>query len=304
MVAVTTGIWTDVLKAIDCDDQLDVTQLITRGQDPHHSQPSAQMRRNMQDADAIVANGFRLEGQLADLVEDAGGDGATVLVMSDYIADPLTADAAHSHDHEAEGHDEHDEHDDHDSHHEHDSHDDEVETFDPHFWLDPVRVADGLGQFAADLASATGLDAADLACADDYAAELREIDTFIEGELAGLDDHDKTIVTAHAVLGYFADRYDLEVLPVYASVDTHDASATAAAEVADTLRDLAEARGTVNILAASTENVDLAEDLAESIDGVGIVSVALEDLGADGGATGTYLGLLRTLATTVVDELN
>lgn len=303
-VAVTTGIWADLIDAIDCDDQLETTTLLARGQDPHLSRPSAQMRRTIEDASVTVANGFELEGELAAVVEDAEHDGSAVLFMSHYIDDPLDADPTHSHEHEEEGHDEDEAHDEHDEEgHEEEGHD-EHEAHDPHFWLDPIRVADGLAQFAHDLADVTGLADDDFACTDDYVAELREIDAFIDDELADVDANAKTIVTAHAVLGYFADRYELDVLPVYGSTESHDASATATVEVANTLRDLADARGTVNIIAASTENVDLAKDLAESIDGVDIVEVALEDLGAEGSDTDTYLGLLRSLARTVAAELS
>jgi zinc transport system substrate-binding protein len=79
---------------------------------------------------------------------------------------------------------------------------------DPHFWLDPLRLADVADQVAARLGE---LDPGSAAMFDANAAELRgELETLDAEFAAGLADcDDRTLVTAHDAFGYLADRYDL-----------------------------------------------------------------------------------------------
>ncbi|GAA1867622.1 metal ABC transporter substrate-binding protein [Myceligenerans crystallogenes] len=80
---------------------------------------------------------------------------------------------------------------------------------DPHFWLDPSRLA-ALGQVVAD-----ELSAVDPEHADDYAAgaaklgrDLEELDQEFADGLATCAG--STVVTSHAAFAYLADRYSLE----------------------------------------------------------------------------------------------
>lgn len=79
---------------------------------------------------------------------------------------------------------------------------------DPHFWLDPLRLADVSDQIAARLGQ---LDPADTATFEANAAELRRQLEALDAELAaGLADcAQRTLVTGHDAFGYLADRYDL-----------------------------------------------------------------------------------------------
>ncbi len=79
---------------------------------------------------------------------------------------------------------------------------------DPHFWLDPLRLADVADQVAARLGE---LDPGSAAAFEANAAELRRELEGLDSELAaGLADCDsRTMVTGHDAFGYLADRYDL-----------------------------------------------------------------------------------------------
>ena len=48
--------------------------------------------------------------------------------------------------------------------------------------------------------------------ADDYVAELEALDAEIEATLAAVPPERRVLVTNHEVFGYFADRYDFEVV--------------------------------------------------------------------------------------------
>ena len=94
-------------------------------------------------------------------------------------------------------------------HAEHAEEGDEHGSTDPHFWLDPSRLA-AVGQAVAD-----ELSAVDPEHADQYAAgalqlgeRLDELDQEMADGLAACQG--ATLVTSHAAFGYLADRYALE----------------------------------------------------------------------------------------------
>ena len=85
---------------------------------------------------------------------------------------------------------------------------DEAEATDPHFWLDPTRLAKVADAFAVTLAKQDPKHAADYrANAAALGARLEKLDAAFE---AGLRDcANKDLVTAHNAFGYLAKRYGL-----------------------------------------------------------------------------------------------
>jgi zinc transport system substrate-binding protein len=79
---------------------------------------------------------------------------------------------------------------------------------DPHFWLDPTRLADVADAVAADLARRDPANAADYrANAAALVADLDALDAEYRTGLAQC--RTRELVTGHAAFGYLADRYDL-----------------------------------------------------------------------------------------------
>ncbi|NAZ87639.1 metal ABC transporter substrate-binding protein [Kineococcus indalonis] len=108
---------------------------------------------------------------------------------------------------------------------------------DPHFWLDPTRVA-RLAEQVAEAASEV-----DAAGAQQYAAnaeqlgqELAELDREYATALAPCAGAGATLVTAHEAFGYLAQRYGLQQLGIK-GIDPHvDPSPARLREVVDTVR--------------------------------------------------------------------
>ncbi|MDR1186386.1 MAG: metal ABC transporter substrate-binding protein [Bifidobacteriaceae bacterium] len=88
-----------------------------------------------------------------------------------------------------------------------------LENEDPHFWLDPVRLADLATPIAQALAEADPDAAEDYQSrADAAATELGALDQEIA---AGLADYSAAVlVTTHAAFNYFAQRYGLEAMSI------------------------------------------------------------------------------------------
>jgi zinc transport system substrate-binding protein len=88
-----------------------------------------------------------------------------------------------------------------------------LENDDPHFWLDPVRMADLTGPLAEALSRADPDGAAGYQQrAESTAAELQELNQELASGLA--DYAGAVLVTTHAAFGYFAQRYDLEAMSI------------------------------------------------------------------------------------------
>ena len=214
-------------------------------------------------------------------------------------------------DHSDEHSDEHDDkHDDHSDEHDdkHDDHSDETTTDehddhdhsagDPHIWLDPMRVAAGIGAIV-EAAVDAGHDAeAITACAEDYRSELTALDAEISELVASVPATSRNLVTNHDALGYFADRYDFTVIGTVIP-STSTMAATNPADLAD-LAALIEESGVTTIFTdAESSDVDAAA-LAERLDGVRVTPLLTGSLtsGVEDGRD--YVTLMRTNAERIV----
>lgn len=284
----TTSIWADIVANVACDGQAEVTTLIPPGGDPHAFQPSLQDRGRMESAVMIVANGLELEEGLEDTLEAVQEAGTPVFHMADHIE---TIGFAPGMELEHEGEEEEEEEDE-EEHHGGD---------DPHVWFDPIRVADALLPLSEALAAQGGLDSVALsACVTKYRGELVGLDDEIAGILAPLPHEERLMLTNHDALGYFANRYDFElvgtVIPGGSSVG--EANPAALQE----LIGLIEQTGVPAIFAESSHSSDDAEALARQAD-VEVVVLDTGSLGPSGSGSDTYLGFMRSNAQKIADAL-
>jgi ABC-type Zn uptake system ZnuABC Zn-binding protein ZnuA len=155
-------------------------------------------------------------------------------------------------------------------------------------WMDPSRVAAALPALADALAEADP-DHADgyRSRAESYAAELRELDAEIEQQTGSIPPQNRQLVTSHDAMGYFADRYGLEVLatPFPASGPEAEASAQTIKEVEDAVR----SSGVPTIFAQETDDPEVLERIARET-GVSIEEHLLVEAP---GEAGSYVGMLR-----------
>ena len=295
IVVATTSIWADVTANVACDGLARIETIIPPGGDPHSFEPSLRDRETMDNADLVVANGLFLEESLDDAVDAVEANGVAVLRVGDEL-DPLRVDGKYD-DHDDEDSDDHsDDHSDEDSDGDHDHGD-----FDPHVWWDPTRVAAAVPLIANALADA-GVDRTALdACATPYLEELTALDDDVAAIVAPLPSEQRILVTNHDSLGYFADRYDFEVL---GSVIPSSSSlaATSPAEL-DALAADIEATGVSAIFADTQNSSDDADALANRIGDIEVISMLTDTLDEPGTDQGTYVGWLRQNVETIVEAL-
>ena len=266
-VVATTSILGDVVGNIVGEDGT-VEVLIPAGVDPHDYRASSQQTAAIQRADLVVANGLRLEEGLDDLLRSAIDDGANILNIAEQV-DPITFPDG---------------------------------EFDPHVWLDPIRMADATRLVAAELTAID--DSVDWAArAEAYAATLVSTNEAISAVLSGIRDDDRKLVTNHDSLRYFAHRYGFEIVGVVIP-----GGSTLAAPSSGELADLVAAidrEEVPAIFADTTAAMDLAEAIArEATADIAVVELSTGSLGEPGSGAETLVGMLQTNAGRIADALS
>ncbi|MEO2107434.1 MAG: zinc ABC transporter substrate-binding protein [Actinomycetota bacterium] len=249
------------------------------------------------DADIVVANGLGLEEGMLDALESAADEGVEVVSLAETVT-TLAEDQTEDEDHAEE--EDHGEEEDHaEEGHEHDHADG-----DPHFWMDPVRVAEAIEDLALHLAEVddNATEAEWAARAEVLVAELQALDEEVEEILSVVADDRRVLVTNHDSYDYFADAYEFEVLGTVIP-----GGGTLAEPSAADLEILVEDIRDAGVTAIFTETTDpsrlaevVAQEVGEEIAVVQLVGGSLTD--ADGPAA-TYADYMRHNATLIADAL-
>ena len=265
-------------------DRVEVTTLTGPGTEPHDIELTVAQTALVGEADLVLYQDS-IQPIVGDAVEQTA-DGATLEVeeVIDFI--PF----AEEHDHSEDDHSE-DDHSDDD--HSDDEHSDDEEGHDhgdedPHFWLDPARmatlaqaVASELGDIDPDHAEEYDTNAAVLV------EELDELDAAFAEGLA--DCERDVVVVSHDAFGYLGDRYGLDIHGIAGlSPDAEPGPA----DIAE-LQELIDAEGVTTVFSETLVSPATAETLAQDA-GVGTdVLDPLEGL-SDETADEDYLSIMRS----------
>ncbi|HEX6256625.1 MAG TPA: metal ABC transporter substrate-binding protein [Euzebyales bacterium] len=274
-IVATTAIMGDVARNLAADDDR-VSVLMDAGADPHTFEPSARQIAELADADLVVANGAGLEEGLDDALDEAAAAGVPIFFAADHV-DTLAAD----------------DDDDHGT-----SRDDAV---DPHIWMDPARMADAVRALGRQIGVQTDAPQAAADRAQPYAGQLADLDRRIEEMLADIPSERRTLVSNHASLSYFADRYDLRIVgTVIPGVST---GGEPSAREIEALAEAIRREEVPAIFTDSTAPSQLAATLArETGTDVQVVELYTGSLGTGDEAT-TYLEMLETDAQRISEAL-
>lgn len=237
----------------------DVTNLTTPGGEPHDLELGVRQTADVETADVVVyESGFQpaVDEAVAELAAGA------VVDAHDVIPEPLGS-----------RHDDAD-HDDHEEGH-----------VDPHFWLDPLVLADLGDAVAEELAVVAPEDADGFAA---RAAELRETLERLDQEwtdgLAHCERH--VVIVGHAAYGYLA-RYGPSFAAITATPDTEPTPADLAR-----LADLVRTEEVTTVFYEPLGGPDVVESVARDLDLDVAVLDPIEGL-TDLTADEDYLSLMR-----------
>jgi zinc/manganese transport system substrate-binding protein len=278
-IVVSNSILADLTRQVTGDD-VDLEVLMGLGQDPHAFAPSASQASALESADLVIAFGLGLEAGLDDVLAGIA-DGGRLLEVGPAV-DPLPFGEAG-----ADG----------------DREDDDHGAFDPHVWFDPLRMARAVSLIGDRLAAVDPERAeAWVAAAEMAAADLTALDQELAGVLEGIPAQRRLLVTNHDVLGYFAARYDFEVVGVVVPGGSTLAEPSPA-DLADLVDAIVET-GATAIFAETTQPIRLAEVVAAEVGRrVAVVELFTESLGEEGSGAETYANMMRLDAERIAEAL-
>jgi zinc transport system substrate-binding protein len=265
-------------------DAFTVENLTTPGGEPHDLELQVRETAIVADADLLV-----YIDSLQPAVDEAAEETATGAVLdAATVVDLLPFAEEEGHEHETdEEHAEHAEEGEHaEEEHAEEGEEHDHGEYDPHFWQDPLRMAD-LGDAVAEQLGELDPDGAETFA--DNAAELRtELEALDEEFATGLAGCAiDTVVTNHDAFGYL-EKYGLHLESITGI--TPDAEPTPAA-LAD-LQDLIETDGITTVFSESLVSPKTAETLASD---AGVTTEVLDTLEGltDETADQDYLSLMR-----------
>ncbi len=280
-VVATTSIVADVVANVG-GEAIALDTIIPRMTDPHGYQLTPGDLRMLHDADVVFINGLgleeSLEQSLAQLPEDIPivslSEGIQLREFTLERTEPDT-------DHDQEAH--------------------ASTGVDPHVWFDPLNIDVWTDNAAQSLAA---LDPANAATfqenSNTYHDQLEDLHNWILTQLEEIPLADRKLVTDHLLMGYFAQRYNFEIinalLPAFSS-----AASPSAQELAD-IQDSIRQSGVAVIFIGITSNRQIAEQIAgdTSVAVVPLYTGSLSDLNSP---ASTYLTFMQYNVRAIVNAL-
>jgi ABC-type Zn uptake system ZnuABC Zn-binding protein ZnuA len=266
-VVATTTQAADLVRNV-AGDRAEVTELLTADVDPHDYELRPRDVEALTDADLVVRSGGDLDAWLDDAIEQSGAQAAVVTLM-DFVP-------AVQRGHEQEREDA--------------SPGDGPagEDVDPHWWQNPRNAVAAVREIERALAAADPAGAqAYRARKARYQAKLEALDRAVADCWRRVPARQRKLVTTHDALGYYAERYGLEVVgTVIPSLSTQgQPSAGELADLVATIR-----REGVEVVFAESA-VDSKVERAIAAEAGAAIGRALwaDTLGPEGSGGATYL---------------
>jgi zinc/manganese transport system substrate-binding protein len=275
----TIVVTTPVLGALVSElvgDAAEVSVLMPNGADPHEYRPSAKEVASLGDADLIVQNGLELESGLVDAIDGARSDGVPVFTATDHVA--LREGGAHADD-------------------EHGAEADHAGGDDPHIWMDPIAMRAAMDALAPVVEEELGVEVS--ARAEALDARLEGLDAQVRDILAAIPPERRRVVSGHESMGYFADRYDLEIVGVLLPSLTSQAQVSAG-NLAE-LRERIEQEGVEVIFDEAGTPSGVADAIARET-GARVVELGTHTLPDDGQYATFITGIATAIAEAQADR--
>ena len=266
VVATTTQV-ADMAAVVGAD-RIDLVRLLKPGIGAHDYEPSPADVEAIATAQLVVENGVGLESWLHDTIESSGYDGPVVDASQGVRLREVGGEP------------------------------------DPHIWQDPRNAVVMAANIERGLArvdpGSAGFYQANLAA---YREALRALDAEVERQTAGLAN--RKVVTNHDAIGYYLDRYHLEL--VGSVIPSFDSSAELSGRDVRDLVAKVKATGVRAIFSETSLPPRAAETIGRE---AGVKVVTGEDalygdsLGPPGSDGDSYIRMIRHNTRTIVSNLS
>jgi zinc/manganese transport system substrate-binding protein len=281
-VVATTTIAGDLAASVG-GERVEVETLVPPGADPHGHEPRPSDAVAIAEAELVVKSGGDLDEWLDELIENAGGEGAELTLLDSVEA----IEGGHAHEED-------------EAHAEEEPHGDDI---DPHWWQDPRNtilaveaIRDALAEADPDGRRAYASNART------YIADLRALDEQIERCIQRVPPDKRKLVTTHDSLGYFAERYDVEVIgSVIPSLSTQ---AQPSAKDVDALVEQIEDERVEAIFPEAAVSQRLERAISRESGAEVGEELWTDSLGDEGSGAETYLDAMRANANALAEGMS
>jgi ABC-type Zn uptake system ZnuABC Zn-binding protein ZnuA len=264
VVVVATTTQVGDLARVVAGDRASVRQILRPNSDPHEYEPRPSDVRAVSGAAVVLRSGADIDDWLRGVLQSAGSNARTISLIDGLRT--RTLDGA----------------------------------IDPHWWQNPRNAIIAIGRIRDALVAADpGGRGAYVANADAYAAGLRALDRRIAACVARVPRPERKLVTDHDALGYYADRYGIDVIGTVIPALSTQAQASAG-EVARLVRTIRSA-GVTTIFSESSVNPKLTRAIARDAGATVGPALYADSLGAAGTPGATYIGSLQANTRALVD---
>jgi zinc/manganese transport system substrate-binding protein len=279
-IIVTFSVLADWTRNI-AGEHYEVVSLVGPDGDAHTFEPTPQDLLMLSDAKLIIANGAGFEPWLDKPMQSSQtsarrvnvSEGMTLLTGGcECCKHKKGEEHAHTHDEET----------------------------DPHVWHEVgnakfaiAKIRDALIQLDPDHGEVFQSNAAA------YLTKLDALDRWILAEVATLPRDKRKLVTSHDTFGYFAKRYEFDVIGTAIGSFTTEAADPSAAEFAKLLRTIRDAKVKA-IFCETMHNPKLMQRLASEAKVILAPALYTDALGPDGSPGATYEGMMRHNVATIV----
>ncbi len=254
-VVATTSQVADFARAVG-GNRAAVRQILQPNSDPHEYEPRPSDVKAVADAAVVLRSGGDLDEWLDGVLENAGSD-ATAVALIEGVKTRRGGGEV-----------------------------------DPHWWQNPRNAVLAVAKIRDVLIAADPAGrAAYTANAAAYVAKLRALDRAIASCMRSIPAARRKLVTDHDALGYYAERYEIDVIGTVIPALSTQAQASAG-EVSRLVRTI-RAAGVSTIFPESSVNAKLTRAIARDAGAKVGPALYADTLGAEGSAGETYIGSLR-----------
>jgi len=258
-VVATTGQAADFARAVG-GDRAQVTGLLAPNTDPHEFEIRPDDVKRLSGAKLLVRSGGDLDDWLDGAIQSSGAD-AQVLTLAEHV---------------------------------------DYDEDDPHWWQDPRNAIAAVAALRDALIDADpgGADAYRRSAAA-YTERLERLDRAVAACIAKVPAPDRTLVTTHDALGYYARRYDIRIVgAVIPSRST--AAQPSAGEITDLVETIRR-EGVKAIFAESSVKPDVEEAVARASGAVVGRALWADTLGPPGSDGATYVDSIASNTAALVE---
>jgi ABC-type Zn uptake system ZnuABC Zn-binding protein ZnuA len=280
VVLASTSYLADIAQNV-AGSRLKVTSLLPIGVDPHSFEPTPRDARAVAESRAVIINTPGFEPLVDALIKSAGRSDLVVLEAAAGLAGrtPRVGETAGAADDPVPGR--------------------ATGEVDPHFWLDPLKVITYVANIEEGLSTVDPSGAATYKRnAQAYVQLLRELDTWIAGQVASIPAQRRLLVTNHESLGYFADRYGFRIVGTV--FPTLGVEGTPSAKQLAALVEKIRVTGAPAIFLETGSSADLARQVARETGAEVVTDLYTHSLGA---RAPTYLDMMRWNVDIIVKAL-